>query len=426
MPKSILKIRGHKLSVTAAIASESGKYLFTSGKEGSIIRWNLPTGKRLSTFAKRRPCASKKLKETGEEVKGHTDEVLALSISTDGRYLASAGKDRRLCLWDVEQGEWIKGFCGKLGHKDTISALSFRKGSHQLYTASFDRTVKVYDMSPSIMGYVETLFGHQDQVLGLDTLRNETCVTVGGRDKTVRFWKIVDETQLVFRGGGRSRLQEVLEGGLGVDEDDDDADREKGDWKAKQKETKFVEGSLECVAMIDEMTFVSGGDSGSISLWITAKKKPVFVQPLAHGMNEVVSETEGVIRTPRWVTALASLRYSDVVASGSWDGDIRMWKFDSSKRNLSFLGVIPAPGVINSLQLISPPKEFYECSSWTMTKQRTEDGEHPLQPRGHVPSLLLVAGVGKEHRLGRWLNIKEGVSNCTIVVALSPRTSESS
>ena len=100
---------------------------------------------------------------------------------------------------------------------------------------------------------------------------------------------------------------------------------------------KYVEGSIECVAMVDETTFVSGGDSGSvfifvsclfkvlsvifsssISLWMTAKKKPIFTQPLAHSLNELVSETEGVIRTPRWVTALACLRYSDLFASGEF------------------------------------------------------------------------------------------------------------
>ena len=115
------------------------------------------------------------------------------------------------------------------------------------------------------MGYVETLFGHQDQILGLDALHGETCVSVGGRDKTVRYWKIVEETQLVFRGGGRSRVREVLEGGLRGDDEGNLVDDEvHGDRreKAKQKEAKYIEGSLECVAMIDETTFVSGGDSG--------------------------------------------------------------------------------------------------------------------------------------------------------------------
>ena len=108
------------------------------------------------------------------------------------------------------------------------------------------------------MGYVETLFGHQAPVLALDTLRHETAVSVGGRDKTVRYWKVPEETQLVFRGGGGSRWHDDLDG---MDDGEDEA---RGAEKSGKSGEKFVEGSIECVAMIDETTFVSGGDSGYV------------------------------------------------------------------------------------------------------------------------------------------------------------------
>jgi len=115
--------------------------------------------------------------------------------------------------------------------------------------------VKLFDIS--ILGYVETLFGHQDFVTSIDSLRGETAVTCGGRDRTVRYWKIFDETQLVFRGGGRSKLRDLLEGGafegMEVDEGEKQKDRE---------QKTYVEGSMEVVCMIDETTFLSGGDSG--------------------------------------------------------------------------------------------------------------------------------------------------------------------
>ncbi|KAJ7725121.1 hypothetical protein B0H14DRAFT_3620828 [Mycena olivaceomarginata] len=226
------------------------KHLFTSGKEGSIVKWDIASGKKLATFHKVRPLQSstaKKGKVKGFAdlaVEGHMDKVLALALNGDGKYLAKAGV-------------WLKGFVGQMGHKDLVSTLAFRKGTHQLYTGSYDRTLKVYDLTPGVMGYVETLFGHQDHVLALDALRGETC--------------IVEEKQLVFRGGGRSRVREVLEGGLrgeeeGEDRDEDGAEPPSSSIKAKGKErekvSKFVEGSMECVAMIDETTFVSGGDSG--------------------------------------------------------------------------------------------------------------------------------------------------------------------
>ncbi|KAG6809128.1 hypothetical protein H0H92_001458 [Tricholoma furcatifolium] len=444
-PTKVLRTRGHRFSVTCAVASESGKHLFTSGKEGSICKWDLLTGKRVATFHKIRPSHSKE-KGKGKapvdlDLKGHTDEVLALALSSDGKYLASAGRDRKLLVWDVEKGEWVKAFGGTLGHKDAIAVrstllspyvphidtkspfqtLSFRIGTHQLYTGSFDRSLKVYDLSPSVMGYVETLFGHQDPVLSLDSLRGETCVSVGGRDKTARYWKIVDETQLVFRGGGRSRVREVIEGGLRGD-DEGDVD---GEVEGRDSMKKFIEGSLEAVAMIDESTFLSGGDSGSICLWTTAKKKPIFTQPLAHGLNESHSETEGVIRTPRWITALASLRYSDLFVSGSWDGDIRIWKLDQKLKSFSLVGTVAALGVVNSLQLITPSTDFLKRCSWNNTPAAENDTQDDLiapRRKGGVQPILLVAGMGQEHRFGRWLSMKEGVVNGTIVVALSPRT----
>ena len=50
------------------------------------------------------------------------------------------------------------------------------------------------------MAYVETLFGHQDRITGVDAGVRERAVTSGGRDGTVRVWKIVEESQLVFNG----------------------------------------------------------------------------------------------------------------------------------------------------------------------------------------------------------------------------------
>ena len=107
------------------MASESGKHLFTSGKEGSIVKWDLSTGRKLTTFHKIRPPNSNE-KGKGKalfdpKIQGHTDEILALAMSSDGKYLVSGGRDQRLGVWDAEKGEWIQGLGGHLGHRDLIS-----------------------------------------------------------------------------------------------------------------------------------------------------------------------------------------------------------------------------------------------------------------------------------------------------------------
>ncbi|KAL4247758.1 Ribosomal RNA-processing protein Rrp9-like protein [Abortiporus biennis] len=430
-----LRTRGHRFCVTGAVASQNAQYLYTSSKDGSIIKWNLLTGKKLHTFPKVRSSTKGKGKakaKDDEELQGHTDEIWAIALSPDGKLLASGGKDRKVGVWDVEKNVWVKGFSG---HRDSISALAFRKltpsttNPTQLYTASYDRTLKLFDLSPQTMGYVETLFGHQAPVLALDTLLQETAVSVGGRDKTVRYWKVPEESQLVFRGGGRSGWEDVLaEGGeIGDDEamDVDGDDKSKTKKRAKGKVEKFIEGSIECVAMIDESTFVSGGDSGSISLWSTQKKKPVFTQALAHGMDESnvdsLEDNVEMVRKPRWITALGCLRYSDLFASGSWDNSIRLWKLDSKLRSFSLIGTIPAIGVVNTIQLLTVPSSTQ--LSWPQPEHSQSETvtANDSVPKG---SVLLVAGVGTETKMGRWIEKKreQGCLNGALAVVIKPRT----
>ncbi|CAD6901644.1 unnamed protein product [Tilletia controversa] len=316
-----------------------------------------------------------------DEGQGHTDAIWALALSTDGRFLASGGLDRRIGLWELtpsssttssSRPRWVKTLSG---HKDSITSLTFRLASSELYSASLDRTLKLFDAAQG--SYIETLFGHQDPVLSLSALRSEVAVSAGGRDRTCRWWKIRDESQLVFRAGGKSKVREVLEGGdlaRILEKEDaaalaaagpggmaaDAAGKARIRAKAKAEaavvpQMSFFEGSVDCVAMIDNQHFLSGGDSGMLALWSSTKKKPIFTYAIAHGLQETATETEGTIATPRWITSLSCLPYGDVFASGSWDGHVRLWALDRQLRSFAPLPfTIEAPGFVNSLQLLTP------------------------------------------------------------------------
>lgn len=43
-------------------------------------------------------------------------------------------------------------------------------------------------------------FGHHEEVTAMDCLVRERPVSAGGNDRTVRLWKILEETELVFQG----------------------------------------------------------------------------------------------------------------------------------------------------------------------------------------------------------------------------------
>ncbi|KAF9440359.1 hypothetical protein P691DRAFT_126714 [Macrolepiota fuliginosa MF-IS2] len=140
---------------------------------------------------------------------------------------------------------------------------------------------------------------------------------------------------------------------------------------------------------------------------------------LAHGFNEVHSSTEGLIQTPRWTTALTALCYSDLFISGH----IRLRKLDNKLKLSSLVGEIPIPGVVNSLQIISPPKSFFTPqaaaaaagASWLSSSMTTLPADaHPA---------LVIVGVGQEHRFDRWLSVKEGGAvNGPHVIGLLPNS----
>ena len=75
--------------------------------------------------------------------------------------------------------------------------------------------------------------------------------------------------------------------------------------------------------------------------------------------------------------------------------------------------------MVNSLQLLTVPKGFSKTVAWG-----SQVAERPSQATkkdlGAQP-FLLVAGMGQEHRLGRWLTVKEGGAvNQAMVILLSP------
>ena len=333
---------------------------------------------------------------------GHVDDILTVAASQDGKFVVTGGRDRRIIVWDAESLEPLQVFTQ---HRDAVTGLAFRRGTNQLYSSSNDRTIKIWSLDE--LAYVETLFGHQDQVVDIAALAQERCISVGARDRTARLWKVVEETQLVFRGGG-------------------------GDKKSKHSGApKVLEGSMDRVAMIDDEMFVTGSDNGSLSLWTMHKKKPIFTFPLAHGLDpsllpeEVSADMQPDPSAvpepqPRWITALTTIPYSDVILSGSWDGYVRAWKLSDDKKKIEALGFVGSPnptvpvayGRVNGIN--GSGEEPHDVVRGVINDISVfERGD-----RGR-DGVCVVAAVGKEHRLGRWKKA-QGKNGC--VVFEIPRT----
>ncbi|KAJ5172474.1 hypothetical protein N7492_005067 [Penicillium capsulatum] len=426
-------------------------YAYTVSKDKTLIKWELATpaapesseandkkgsSKRPPAPQRKKPKRVKyvrgmrKIGETGEEA-GHTGTILSVAVSPSGKFVATGGADNKLVIWDAETLTPTKTFTQ---HRDSVSGLAFARhistmsSGEQLFSGSLDRTIKTWSISSAGHAYVETLFGHQDHVTGIAAMTIDECLSVGSRDRTARIWKVVDETQLVFRGGA-------------------------------SKKAPYHENTMDCCAALPPNHFVTGSDSGSISLWSIHKKKPLYTIPLAHGLDpippldelspEVNQETAAqnsrfLRRTPRWITALASVPGTDIVLSGSWDGCIRAWCISDDKKTIIPMGPV-GTGSLGQSTLDTPSKQLNHSLSFNTTSpdglnaekqptdqkdeseslikgivngiavfERRPEATEPNQPRSaskpqpqsknqsQPRGLCIVAAVGKEHRLGRW------------------------
>jgi ribosomal RNA-processing protein 9 len=303
-----------------------------------------------------------------------------------------------------------------------------------LYSSSDDRTVKVYNIDE--LAYVETLFGHQDKITYLDSFGSkERCLSTGGRDRTVRLWKIVEESQLVFRASsGRART----------------ADTREKTWLSSDET-----GSLDCVSFINDDTWVTGSDGGTLAVWTIMRKKPIHTFPNAHGRvctftvddDETALKSENVVEvTPvedeqvmyagnifqsgknihldwenvdsvtqyleeknpkdlvskaNWISALRCFPFSDLVASGSCDGYIRLWKLKTKQKTSGF-------DENDDTEEMTTPSKFEQIAKiplcgWINSLAFSKSGRY------------LVAGVGREPKDGRWMTIKNAKNGIAII-----------
>lgn len=136
--------RCHKLAATAIALTSDDTTVYSVSKDGSIVELDIETGKR-HRFVREVSSA------TGlgggapwmapAATRGSRTSLLAATVSTDGSYLAVAGGDKKVHIYDTRSRACIKSFGG---HKDEVSALAFRQGTHQLFSASLVRSTRLF------------------------------------------------------------------------------------------------------------------------------------------------------------------------------------------------------------------------------------------------------------------------------------------
>jgi cytochrome c len=182
---AVAQLRGHGGPVRAIALSPDGKHAISGSFDSSAIYWSLTrdvaeqvlrfhesavnavaiardgriiTGGEDARIAVWQPGAQ----SPASILQGHTAPIVSLSISPDGRTLASASWDRTARLWRLPTTGFFSGLFGSgsgsprvlEGHRQNVNGVAFTPDGKAVVTASYDLTVRIWPLSegaPSIV-----------------------------------------------------------------------------------------------------------------------------------------------------------------------------------------------------------------------------------------------------------------------------------
>ncbi|MCA9089253.1 MAG: hypothetical protein KDA90_11560, partial [Planctomycetaceae bacterium] len=286
------------IPITAVAFSPDGTLLASSGYH-EVLLWSVETGeivRRISNLAERTYAISFHPDGTRLAVASGTpgrigevklfqvadgallaslatveDAMFDVAFSPDGQRLAAGGADRAIRIFDLTS---LAETLLIEDHADWVLSIDWSPDGSMLVSGSRDKTCKLFDANSG--DSKGTFNGHGEVVAAAAFLADGKQVVSGGRDKQLRVWK-VDDTKEVRKTGGFG----------------------------------------------DEITHLTLLPSDHV-LVASADKNGRIVNAADGKTLKTLSGHQD------WLYSSAAHPASGVCATGSYDGEIRLWKLDDA------------------------------------------------------------------------------------------------
>ncbi len=132
VPPVFEALEGHSAAVTALKFSADGTRLLSAGQDNTVRIWDVAARRLLVTL------------------RGHGGPVRSCAfLGPDSRYALSGGLDKQMKLWDVDKYREYRVIGGRVvdGHRHQILAADLSSDGRLIITASRDRTARLWDVA---------------------------------------------------------------------------------------------------------------------------------------------------------------------------------------------------------------------------------------------------------------------------------------
>jgi len=175
-------LSGHQDWVQSVTFSPDSKWLASAGLDKTIKLWETATGSLLGTLRQ-------------------SSAVNAVAISSDGEWLASAGDDGTVRLWESKTGK-PRGALSGPGY--AVFDVVFSPDGNLIAAAGKDRTVFVWNVDGGKRVY--SLEGHTGDVYTLAFSPDGRFLASGGADKTLRIWNMSNGQEATRLTGQKDKI----------------------------------------------------------------------------------------------------------------------------------------------------------------------------------------------------------------------------
>ena len=157
--------------------SPDGRFLATASRDRTVGLWDI----------------TNRTHPTHTATLSHTSPMYTVAFSPDGRFLATASSDRTAGLWDITDRAHPTRTATLTGHTDWVHEVAFSPDGRFLATASRDRTVGLWDITNRAHPTrTATLTGHTDWVYEVAFSPDGRFLATASDDRTAGLWDITN------------------------------------------------------------------------------------------------------------------------------------------------------------------------------------------------------------------------------------------